>query len=391
MLMTKKVKLNPTPEQEILFRKSAGVARWSYNYFIAERERIYKAYLDNDKQGEKTISENSVRKQITVLKKTTHTWLKEVGCNVIKQAVKDADIAYKRFFTTGNGRPKFKSKRKSKLSFYVNYESLSWKNGGFRGEKIGFVKTSEPLPRIQKGQHYSNPRITYDGKYWYLSVGYEVTDKQVSLTGESIGIDLGVKDLAVCSNGKKYKNINKTKRVKQLKRKLRKAQKRLSRKMEHHIVEYNSKRKPIYDKPLYNCRNFQKQKKEIQLLYRKLTNIRNNYLHQTTSEIVKTKPSRIIMEDLNITGMMKNSHLAKSIAEEKFYEFIRQMKYKCQLYGIEFLQVDRFYPSSKMCSGCGNIKRNLKLSDRIYHCDCCGLTINRDYNASRNLANYQFV
>lgn len=391
MLMTKKVKLNPTPEQEILFRKSAGVARWSYNYFIAERERIYKAYLDNDKQGEKTISENSVRKQITVLKKTTHTWLKEVGCNVIKQAVKDADIAYKRFFTTGNGRPKFKSKRKSKLSFYVNYESLSWKNGGFRGEKIGFVKTSEPLPRIQKGQHYSNPRISYDGKYWYLSVGYEVTDKQVSLTGESIGIDLGVKDLAVCSNGKKYKNINKTKRVKQLKRKLRKAQKRLSRKMEHHIVEYNSKRKPIYDKPLYNCRNFQKQKKEIQLLYRKLTNIRNNYLHQTTSEIVKTKPSRIIMEDLNITGMMKNSHLAKSIAEEKFYEFIRQMKYKCQLYGIEFLQVDRFYPSSKMCSGCGNIKRNLKLSDRIYHCDCCGLTINRDYNASRNLANYQFV
>ena len=391
MLMTKKVKLNPTPEQEILFRKSAGVARWPYNYLIAERERIYKAYLDNDKQGEKTISENSVRKQITVLKKTTHTWLKEVGCNVIKQAVKDADSAYKRFFTAGNGRPKFKSKRKSKLSFYVNYESLSWKNGGFRGEKIGFVKTSEPLPRIQKGQHYSNPRITYDGKYWYLSVGYEVIDKQVSLTDESIGIDLGVKYLAVCSNGKKYKNINKTKRVKQLKRKLRKAQRRLSRKMEHHIIGYDSKRKPIYDRPLYDCRNFQKQKKEIQLLHRKLTNIRNNYLHQTTSEIVKTKPSRIIMEDLNITGMMKNSHLAKSIAEEKLYEFIRQMKYKCQLYGIEFLQVDKFYPSSKMCSGCGNIKRNLKLSDRIYHCDCCGLTIDRDYNASLNLANYQFV
>lgn len=388
MLMTKKIKLNPTSEQEILFRKSAGVARWSYNYLIAERERIYKAYLDNDKQGEKTISENSVRKQITVLKKTTHTWLKEVGCNVIKQAVKDADVAYKRFFTTENGRPKFKSKRKSKLSFYVNYESLSWKNGGFQGEKIGFVKTSEPLPRIQKGQHYSNPRITYDGKYWYLSVGYEVIDKQVGLTGESIGIDLGVKYLAVCSNGKKYKNINKTKRVKQLKRKLRKAQRRLSRKMEHHIIGYDSKRKPIYDRPLYNCRNFQKQKKEIQLLYRKLTNIRNNYLHQTTSEIVKTKPSRIIMEDLNITGMMKNSHLAKSIAEEKFYEFARQMKYKCQLYGIEFLQVNRFYPSSKMCSGCGNIKRNLKLSDRIYHCDCCGLTIDRDYNASLNLANY---
>lgn len=389
--MTQKIKLNPTPEQEILFRKSAGVARWSYNYLIAERERIYKEYLDNDKQGEKTISEGAVRKQITVLKKTTHTWLKEVGCNVIKQAVKDADIAYKRFFAMGNGRPKFKSKRKSKLSFYVNYESLSWRNGGFQGEKIGFVKTSEPLPRIPKGQHYSNPRINYDGKYWYLSVGYEVSDKQTKLTGESIGIDLGIKDLAVCSNGKTYKNINKTKRVKQLKRKLRKAQRRLSRKMEHHIVEYDSKRKTIYDRPLEECRNFQKQKKEIQLLYRKLTNIRNNYLHQTTSEIVKTKPSRIVMEDLNVSGMMKNRHLAKAIAEEKFYEFIRQMKYKCQLYGIEFLQADKFYPSSKMCSGCGSIKRNLELSDRIYHCDCCGLTIDRDYNASLNLANYQFV
>lgn len=391
MLMGKMIKLNPTPEQEILFRKSAGVARWSYNYLIAERERVYKEYLDNGKQGKKTVSESDIRKQLTVLKNTTHIWLKEVGCNVIKQAVKDADIAYKKFFTLRNGKPEFKSKRKSKLSFYVNYETLSRKNGGFHGEKIGFVKTSEPLPKIPKGQQYSNPRISYDGKYWYLSVGYEIPDKQTELTGESIGIDLGIKNLAVCSDGKKYKNINKTKRVKQLKQKLKKAQRQLSKKIEHNIVGYDSKHKPIYSKPLEECKNYQKKKKDIKLLYRKLTNIRNNHLHQTTTEIVKTKPFRIVMEDLNVSGMMKNRHLAKNIAEEKFYEFIRQMKYKCQLYGIEFLQADRFYPSSKMCSECGNIKNNLKLSDRLYHCDCCGLTIDRDYNASLNLANYQFV
>lgn len=392
MFLTKKIRLKPTPEQEKLFRKSAGVSRWAYNYLLSEKERVYKEYLNNGKVGNKTISECEVRKHINnVLKPTTHIWLKEVSSNVMKQAVKDADIAYKNYFKGTANKPRYKSKHKDKLSFYVNYESLSKRNGGFRGEKIGFIKTSEPLPNIPKDKKYINPRITYDNKYWYLSVGYETSDIQSKLTTESKGIDLGIKDLAICSDGKVYKNINKTKRVKKLKRKLKREQRKLSRMIENNIDKYVGNHKPVFKKPLIECKNIQKQKHVIQLLNRTLTNIRDNYLHQTTTEIVKTKPSRIVMENLNVKGMMKNKHLAKAIAEQKFFEFKRQIEYKCQKYGIKFVEVSKFYPSSKTCSCCGNIKKDLKLSDRTYICSECGLVIDRDYNASINLANYKVV
>ena len=393
MLTAKKIRLKPTPEQEILFRKSAGVSRWAYNYFLSENNRVYQEYLANGETGEKSISEGKVRKYINnVLKKTTHTWLSEIGSNVMKQAVKDANNALQRYFKGVSEKPCYKSKHKSKLSFYVNYESLSRRNGGFHGEKIGFVKTSEPLPKLSKGEKYSNPHISFDGKYWYLSVGYEIFNVESELTGESIGIDLGVKELAVCSNGKTYQNINKSKKVRRLKKKLKREQRKLSRKLKNNTKDYeviNGYRHPVYIKPLHECRNIQKQKSKIKLIYRKLTNIRNNHLHQATTEIVKTKPSQIVMETLNVKGMMKNRHLASSIQEQKFYEFKRQIEYKCQRYGIELLNIPTFYPSSKLCSQCGNIKKDLKLSDRVYHCDCCGLVIDRDYNASLNLANYQ--
>ena len=387
MLRAVKIRLLPTPEQEILFRKSAGVARWSYNYFLSENERVYQEYLKNGETGNKSISEGKVRKYINnVLKKTTHKWLGEVSSNVMKQAVKDADIALKRFFKEISGFPKYKSRRKSKISFYVNYESLKRLPNGFQGEKLGYVKTSEPLPKV-KG-HYSNPHISYDGKHWYLSVGFEVKPEKVELTGESIGIDLGVKDLAIVSTGKVYKNINKTPKVKKLKKRLKKEQRRVSRKIEGNIESRDSKRRPTWKRPLKECKNIQRQNQKIRLIHKKLTDIRNNHLHQTTSEIVKTKPSRIVMENLNVSGMMKNRHLSKAIAEQKFYEFKRQIKYKCEQYGIEFVEVDRFYASSKTCSHCGHIKIDLKLSDRIYECAECGLTIDRDLNAAINLANY---
>lgn len=390
MKVAKKIRLKPTPKQEILFWKSAGVARWAYNYFLSESERVYKEYLTNGKTGSKSINEGAVRKYINnVLKKTTHKWLSEVGSNVMKQAVKDADRAMKEYLQGLREKPHYRSKHKSKISFYVNYESLSKKNGGFHGEKVGFVRTSEPLPNIPKGTKYSNPRITYDNKYWYLSIGYEIPSINTGLTGESKGIDLGIKDLAICSDGKVYKNINKTKRVKKLKKKLKREQRKLSRMIENNIDKYIGNHKPIFKRPLIECKNIQKQKHVIQLLNRTLTNIRDNYLHQTTTEIVKTKPSRIVMETLNVKGIMKNKHLAKAIAEQKFYEFKRQMMHKCQKYGIELVEVPTFYPSSKTCSCCGNIKRDLKLSDRIYRCDKCGLVIDRDFNASINLANYQ--
>lgn len=392
MLITKKIRLKPTTEQEILFRKSAGVSRWAYNFFLGENERIYREYIDNGKIGKKSISEGDVRKYINnVLKPTTHSWLKEVGSNVMKQGVKDASLALQRYFKGLSGKPKFKSKHKDRPSFYVNYESLSRKQGGFQGEKIGFVKTSEVLPKLNKNEKYSNPRITFNGKYWYLSVGYEVQENTVELTDESLGIDLGVKDLAICSNGKVYKNINKTQRVKKLEKKLKREQRKLSRKIENNIQSYKSNRNPIYKRPLKECQNVQKQNRLIRNIHRKLANIRQNYLHQTTTEIVKTKPSRIVMESLNVSGMMKNKHLSKAIQQQKFYEFKRQIEYKSKLNGIEFIQVDKFYPSSKTCSCCGNIKKDLKLSDRMYKCDVCGLVIDRDYNASINLANYEVV
>lgn len=226
---------------------------------------------------------------------------------------------------------------------------------------------------------YSNPRISFDGKYWYISVGIKSKKSEVELTDESVGIDLGIKDLATCSTGKIYKNINKTKRVKKFKKTLKRLQKQVSRKYEK-SREVNNR----YEK----SQNIVKLEKKIRLVHRKISNIRNNNLHQITNEIVKTKPSRIVMEDLNIKGMMKNRYLSKAIAEQNFYKFITYMKYKAEFNGIEFIQVPRFYPSSKTCSKCGTIKKDLKLSDRIFKCEC-GYIMDRDLNASINLSNYR--
>lgn len=403
MLRGKKIRLLPTPEQEILFWKSTGTSRWAYNYFLARNEEQYKTYLANGRKGKKSISEGVIRKEINnQLKPITHQWLKEVGSNVMKQAVKEAGRAMKKFLSGAAGRPKFKTKRRTTPRFYVNYESLTRKNGGFHGEKIGFVRTAEPLPKIPKGCHYSNPWISFDGKYWYIGFGYEVPDRlNVELTGDSIGIDLGVKELAVCyafGERKKtvFKNINKTKEVHRLEKKLRREQRRQSRKFTANIDHYetvqrNEKKpgcRPIWKRPIRECRNIERQRQGIILLHRRLKNIRENHIHQTTAAIVKTKPSRIVMEDLNVKGMMKNRYLAKEIASEKFYEFRRQMEYKCEPYGIQLVFADRFYPSSKTCSHCGHIKKDLKLNNRTYICPACGHVIDRDLNAAINLAKY---
>ena len=382
-----KIRLLPTKEQEIIFWKSAGTARWAYNYFLDANEQAYR-------EGRR-ITEGEVRKYINnVLKKTTHKWLKEVGSNVMKQGVKDAALALQKYIKGIAGKPRFKSRRKSRISFYVNYESLKREKNGFHGEKIGFVKTAVALPKIAKGRHYVNPRISFDGKYWYLSAGYEVHPVQTELTGESIGIDLGVKELAVVSNQdasriKFYKNINKSAKVRRLEKTLKRAQRKASRKLEANTKSRGKNRCPIWKRPLRECRNIQRQNKIIQLLHKKLTDIRTNYLHQTTAEIVKTKPSRIVMEDLNVKGMMKNRHLAEAVAKQKFYEFKRQIQYKAERYGIKVVEAGRFYASSKTCSHCGHIKKDLKLSDRTYTCPVCGIKLDRDLNAAINLAIYK--
>lgn len=385
MLRGKKIRLYPTPEQEKIFWDSVHAARWAYNYHLGRNEENYK-------NGEKHISGYSIMKEITQLKKTEeYNWLNNISNKAIVVGVLDAENAYKMFFDGVTKCPKFKSRRKAKPSFYVRHDRLTKKQNGFKGEKLGIVKTSQSLPDIPKGEYYVNPRISYDGKYWYLSFAYEVKYPKPELANEVIGIDLGVKDLAVLSNGKVYKNINKTARMKKLEKRLKREQRKQSRKIEQNIESRDKEGHRTYKRELDDCKNYQKQKQKIRLIYRRIKNIRHNYLHQTTSEIVKTKPSRIVMEDLNVRGLMKNKSLSKAIREQCFYEFKRQIQYKCENYGIEFKQVPRFYPSSKLCSDCGHKNNDLKLKDRVYICSHCGLVIDRDLNASINLANYKFV
>lgn len=391
MLQGIKIALNLTNEQEQQMLKSVSVARWCYNYAITRDREHYSNYLKDDTLP-RTLYEGQIRKELTVLKNTTHPWLKEVGSNVIKQAVKDWNNARNRFFKRLCKAPKYKSKTASKPSFYVNYETLIRVEGGFRGERLGFVKTTQPLPKIPKGTHYMNPRISFDGKYWYLSFTYEVPDVSVELTDTVIGVDLGIKTLATLSTGEFIENINKSHRVKQLEKQLRREQRHLARQLQANTKGYTTTakggRKPTYKRSLDLCSNIQSTKRKIKLLYRKLSSIRLNHTHHATSHIVKQLPKGVVIEDLNVRGMMKNKHLAKHIQNSMFYEFRRQLQYKCSEYGIQLVVADRFYPSSKACSCCGFIKSDLKLNDRVYRCNSCGLEIDRDLNAAENLANY---
>ncbi len=243
--------------------------------------------------------------------------------------------------------------------------------------RVGVLTIREKWERIT-GVKFHNPRISFDGKYWYISVGLDVELPQTTLTGESVGVDVGIKDLAVCSNGYVFNNINKAVKTKKQSKKLRRLQRKVARKYER-----NKK-----GKEYVKTRNIIKLEKQIKLIHRKIAGIRLNHIHQATAEIVKTKPSRIVMEDLNIKGMMKNKHLSKAIGEQGLNTFKRIIAYKCAFYGIGFVEADRFYPSSKTCYKCGHVKKDLKLSERVYICPVCGNEIDRDLQASINLSRY---
>jgi putative transposase len=368
MILAKKIRIIPNVEQEQQLWKSVGTARFIYNWTLAKQEENYK-------NGGKFISNNDLRKEITILKKDELPWLNEVSNNVAKQAVKDGCEAYKKFFKGLADKPRFKSRRKARPSFYNDTSKLKVKSKMVLIEKVGWIKTTEQVPMNVK---YTNPRVSFDGKYWYISAGVEKENPIVKLTDESIGIDVGIKDLAICSNGMTFKNINKTRLVKKFEKRLRRLQRKISRK-----YELNKE-----GRKFVKTSNIIRLEKQIRLLHRRLSNIRNNHLHQATTKIVKTKPSRVVMETLNIKGMMKNKHLAKAIAKQGLYEFKRQLKYKCEFYGIEFVEADKWYPSSKICSECGHKKTKLSLSERTYICEECGAVIDRDVNASINLSRY---
>lgn len=371
MILSKKVRLYPTEQQEELMLKTIGCSRFAYNWAL---NRAYELY----KQGCK-YNINDIMKEFTKLKKEEEfKWLNEVSNTTMKEAMRNLDVAFKGFFKKKNKYPRFKSRRKSRQSFYVRYDALYFKGNVCNIEKIGKVKFKADfdIPNTK----YSNPYCSFDGKYWMLTFGIEQEEIKEELTDVSLGIDLGLKELAVCSNGTVYKNINKSHTVKKTEKKLRRLQRQVSRK-----YEKNKK-----GKGFAKTNNIIKLEKRIRLVHRRLSNIRKNHLHQTTASIVKTKPYRVVVEDLNVKGMMKNKHLSNAIGKQGFYEFTRQLEYKCKFRGIELVVADRFYPSSKTCSQCGQIKKDLKLRDRTYKCDC-GLCIDRDLNASINLSKYKLA
>lgn len=385
MIKSIKVMLLPNNKQKTKLFQYANTARFAYNWAIAREQENYKS-------GGKFISDNELRKEFTQLKKQENfQWLNEVSNNVTKQAIKDACNTYKRFFKGQCKYPKFKSKRKSTPSFYqdnikiqfsethVKVEGFADSKGRSKGNRgqINWIRLAEKN-RIPTDSKYTNPRITFDGLNWFISVGVEYEDCTTTLLNDGIGIDLGVKDLAICSDGNTYKNINKTSKVKKLKKKQRRLQRQISRKY------LKNKKGGSYCK----THNIIKSEKELLKASKRLTNIRHNYLHQTTSEIVNRKPMFIVLEDLGVMNMMKNKHLSKAIQEQCLYEFYRQIQYKSSWNNIKFIEADRYFPSSKLCSSCGCINKNLKLSDRVYICPECGNVIDRDYQASLNLKQY---
>lgn len=377
MIKSIKVQLKPNNKQKSLLFQSANISRWAYNWTLNKQQENYK-------NSGKFLQDSIIRKELTQLKKTEeYKWLNEVSAQIPKQAVKDCCKAYKNFFKGQNKFPKFKSKKKSKPSFYNDNFALEVKEKYVLIEKVGWIKLAE-FNRIpfNKEQKYMNPRITYDGLNWWISVGIEENDitNNKPIT-EPIGIDLGIKDLAIISNGQVFKNINKTKELRRLNKKLKRLQRQVSRKYQ------NNKKKEGELRYKKTC-NIIKNENEIRKVYKKISDIHSNYNHQITTSLVKANPMYIVIEDLNIRGMMKNKHLSKTVAQQCFYEFRRQLEYKCSWNNVRLIIANRWFPSSKTCSECGCIKSDLKLSDRTFICEDCGCVLDRDLNASINLKNY---
>ena len=379
MIKTLKIRLKPNNKQKSKMFQFCGAKRFAYNWAIAKEQ-------ENHKNRDKFIQDSELRKEFTQLKKQEeYKWLYSISNNVTKQAIKDACLSYKRFFKGQAKFPKFKSKKTDKPSFYVDSLEIKFTDTHVKLEHIATSRKKNKqklnwIRLVEKNKvpldcKYINPHVVYDGVDWFICVGIEYEDNTEILVNNGIGIDLGVKDLAICSDKNTYKNINKTQKIRKLEKRKRRLQRKISKK---YLI---NKKGDSYCK----TSNIIKAEKKLLKLNHRLTDIRHDYLHQVTSEIINRKPMFITIEDLNVSGMMKNKHLSKAVAQQKLYEFRRQLEYKCKWNNIELRIVDRFFPSSKICHECGCIKSDLKLSDRVYVCKECGNVIDRDYQASLNL------
>ena len=386
MLKAYKVELSPTSEQKQKINQSLGICRWLYNSYLAKNQFLYQQFKDGEiDKKEAFISANHfdkwINNEVKILEE--YKWINACGSKARKQAICHAELSYKRFFKGTSQFPRFKKKGKSKVGLYFpKNNKTDWEIERHRVKipTLKWVRLKE-FGYIPRNEKVINGTVTKQAGRYYVSIVCEMAEVQNNSRnpGEPLGIDLGVKAFAIYSNGKVKKNINKTNAVKKLEKKLRREQVRLSRKYEC-LKKTKSKQEGSATR-----QNIQKQVLKVQILHRRLTNIRTDYINKTVSEITQQKPSWVTIEDLNVKGMMKNRHLSKAISKQKFHEFRVKLTNKCKQNNIELRVVDRWYPSSKTCSGCGNIKTDLKLSNREYICETCGLVMDRDLNASINI------
>ncbi|MGV1096499.1 RNA-guided endonuclease InsQ/TnpB family protein [Clostridium perfringens] len=384
-----KMEINPTDEQKSKIHRTIGVSRFIYNFYIAYNKEIY------EREG-KFVSGIDFSKWLNneyIPNNQEMNWIKEVSSKATKQAIMNGDKAFRDFFKKAKGFPKFKKKKNQDVkAYFPNNNKTDWTIERHRVKipTLGWVRLKE-FDYIPVNSVVKSGTVSQKADRYYVSILVEERDIKISNSNigmkisnpnnEGLGIDLGIKEFVVCSDGIKFKNINKTATIKKIEKKLKREQRKLSRKYESLKIR-NKKEKGGN----VTRQNIQKQIVKVQKLHQRLTNIRTDYINKTVSSIIKQKPSYITIEDLAVSNLMKNKHLSKAIASQKFFEFKTKLISKCKQNNIELRIVDRFYPSSKTCSQCGEIKKDLKLSDRVYKCSC-GLVIDRDLNASINLKN----
>ena len=375
MLKSFKTEINPSEEQKVKIRKTIGTCRFIYNFYLAHNKELHE-------NGKKFMSSNKFRVWLNneyVPKHPEYSWIKEAYSKAVTQAVNNGQTAFTRFFNHKSAFPRFKKKGKSNVKMYFvknNPKDCLCERHRINIPSLGWVRIKEKgyIPTTKDGYVIKSGHVSIKADRYYVSVLIEIPDNRIANnSNEGIGIDLGLKDFAVVSNGTSYKNINKSAKLKKLEKQLIREQRSLSRKYENVKKGGPTQRA-----------NIQKQRLKVQKLHHRIDNIRTDYINKTIAEIVKTKPSYITIEDLNVSGMMKNKHLSKAVASQKFYEFRTKLQAKCNENGIELRVVDRWFPSSKTCHCCGAIKKDLKLSDRTFTCDC-GYIEDRDFNAALNL------
>ena len=375
LLKSFKTEINPTEEQKARIRRTIGTCRYVYNFYLGHNKALH----DN---GEKFMTGKSFSLWLNneyIPNNPDKTWIREVYSKAVKKSIEDGCTAFTRFFKHQSDFPKFKKKGKSDVKMYFvrnNPKDCQCERHRLKIPTLGWVRIKEKgyIPTTKDGYMIRSGTVSVKAGRFYVSVLVEIPDVNIdNNSNEGIGIDLGLKDFAIVSNGKTYRNINKSAGLKKLEKQLIREQRSLSRKYENLKKGESTQRA-----------NIRKQKLKVQKLHHKMDNIRTDHINKTIAEIVKTKPSYITIEDLNVKGMMKNRCLSKAVASQKFYEFRTKLKAKCDENGIELRVADRFYPSSKTCHHCGSVRKNLKLSDRIYRCEC-GYVADRDLNAALNL------